>query len=59
MNRVYFFFFVFSYVELLEAFLKYTPPDHVDRKTLPQAIEKFKDLDCLFREVNAAEESFV
>ncbi|XP_066028744.1 epithelial cell-transforming sequence 2 oncogene-like isoform X2 [Pocillopora verrucosa] len=39
-----------SYVELLEAFLKYTPPDHVDRKTLPQAIEKFKDLDCLFRE---------
>ena len=36
--------------------MKYTPPDHVDRKTLPQAIEKFKDLDCLFREVNAAGE---
>ena len=40
-----------SYVELLEAFLRYTSADHVDRKKLTQAIGKFKDLDTLFRQV--------
>lgn len=39
-----------SYVELLEAFLKHTPSDHADRKTLTQVIARFKDLYCLFRE---------
>ena len=43
--------FCSSYVELLEAFLRYTSADHVDRKKLTQAIAKFKDLDTLFRQV--------
>ena len=43
--------FCSSYVELLEAFLRYTSADHVDRKKLTQAIGKFKDLDTLFRQV--------
>lgn len=33
--------------------------DYVDRKIFFQVIEKFKDFDCLFREVNVVEESFV
>lgn len=43
--------FCSSYVELLEAFLRYTSADHVDRKKLTQAIAKFKNLDTLFRQV--------
>ena len=43
--------FCSSYVEFLEAFLKYTSTDHVDGKNLTQAIAKFKDLDTLFRQV--------
>ena len=43
--------FCSSYIELLEAFLRYTSADHVDRKKLTQAIAKFKDLDTLFRQV--------
>ncbi|XP_073236115.1 epithelial cell-transforming sequence 2 oncogene-like [Porites lutea] len=39
-----------SYIELLEAFLRYTSADHVDRKKLTQAIAKFKDLHTLFRQ---------
>ena len=43
--------FCSSYVEFLEAFLRYTSTDHVDRKNLTHAIAKFKDLDTLFRQV--------
>ena len=48
---IIFTFSPWSYVELLESFLKYTPSDHVDRRNLAQAIAKFKDLDSLFRQV--------
>jgi len=38
------------YVQLLESFLRYTPPDHQDRGNIVKAIAKFKDLVHLFRQ---------